>query len=81
MLLNKPKDFITTTDDPQERRTVMQLVAKAGPERIYPVGRLDRNTTGLLLLTNDGELAKIASFSQGAKVVSGRHNQLQTKTS
>ena len=58
VLLNKPKDFITTTDDPQNRRTVMQLVAKAASERIYPVGRLDRNTTGLLLLTNDGDLAK-----------------------
>lgn len=58
VLLNKPKDFITTTDDPQERRTVMQLVAKASKERIYPVGRLDRNTTGLLLLTNDGALAE-----------------------
>ncbi|RZF61272.1 pseudouridine synthase [Sphingobacterium corticibacterium] len=58
VLLNKPKDFITTTDDPQERRTVMQLVAKATKERIYPVGRLDRNTTGLLLLTNDGALAE-----------------------
>jgi len=57
VLLNKPKDYITTTDDPQERRTVMQLVEKASRERIYPVGRLDRNTTGLLLLTNDGELA------------------------
>ncbi len=57
-LLNKPKDYITTTDDPQERRTVMQLVAKATKERIYPVGRLDRNTTGLLLLTNDGQLAE-----------------------
>ena len=57
VLLNKPKDYITTTDDPQERRTVMQLVAKATKERIYPVGRLDRNTTGLLLLTNDGSLA------------------------
>lgn len=58
VLLNKPKDFITTMDDPQGRRTVMELVKKAGDERIYPVGRLDRNTTGLLLLTNDGELAK-----------------------
>lgn len=57
ILLNKPKGFITTTDDPQERNTVMNLVAGAGPERIYPVGRLDRNTTGLLLLTNDGDLA------------------------
>jgi 23S rRNA pseudouridine2605 synthase len=55
--LNKPKGFITTTDDPQERNTVMNLVANAGKERIYPVGRLDRNTTGLLLLTNDGDLA------------------------
>jgi 23S rRNA pseudouridine2605 synthase len=58
LLLNKPKDYITTTDDPQERRTVMDLVANACSERIYPVGRLDRNTTGVLLLTNDGELAK-----------------------
>ena len=58
ILLNKPKDFITTTEDPQERRTVMDLVKTATTERIYPVGRLDRNTTGLLLLTNDGELAK-----------------------
>ena len=58
VLLNKPKDYITTTDDPQERKTVMHLVAKATRERIYPVGRLDRNTTGLLLLTNDGNLAE-----------------------
>lgn len=58
VLLNKPKDFITTTDDPQDRKTVMQLVSTASEERIYPVGRLDRNTTGLLLLTNDGELAE-----------------------
>jgi 23S rRNA pseudouridine2605 synthase len=58
VLLNKPKDFITTTDDPQERKTVMNLVADATDARIYPVGRLDRNTTGVLLLTNDGELAK-----------------------
>lgn len=57
ILLNKPKDFITTTDDPQERKTVMDLVKKASRERIYPVGRLDRNTTGLLILTNDGLLA------------------------
>jgi 23S rRNA pseudouridine2605 synthase len=57
VLLNKPKDYITTTDDPLERRTVMQLVEKASKERIYPVGRLDRNTTGLLLMTNDGDLA------------------------
>ena len=58
VLLNKPKDFITTTNDPQNRRTVMTLVKKACGERIYPVGRLDRYTTGLLLLTNDGDLAK-----------------------
>lgn len=58
VLLNKPKDYITTTDDPQERKTVMHLVQKATTERIYPIGRLDRNTTGLLLMTNDGELAE-----------------------
>ncbi|GAB3249699.1 hypothetical protein GCM10027347_06980 [Larkinella harenae] len=58
VLLNKPKDYITTTDDPNDRHTVMELVAGATPYRIYPVGRLDRNTTGLLLLTNDGELAE-----------------------
>ena len=57
ILLNKPKGFITTTDDPQERNTVMNLIAGACKERVYPVGRLDRNTTGLLLFTNDGELA------------------------
>ena len=58
VLLNKPKGYITTTDDPFDRNTVMTLVANACKERIYPVGRLDRNTSGLLLLTNDGELAK-----------------------
>lgn len=57
VLLNKPKDFITTTEDPLERKTVMALVGNACEERIFPVGRLDRNTTGLLLFTNDGELA------------------------
>lgn len=57
VLLNKPKDTVTTSDDPQERRTVMDLVKGACTERIYPVGRLDRNTTGVLLLTNDGDLA------------------------
>ena len=57
VLLNKPKDTVTTSDDPQERRTVMDLVKGACAERIYPVGRLDRNTTGVLLLTNDGDLA------------------------
>jgi 23S rRNA pseudouridine2605 synthase len=58
VLLNKPKDFITTTEDPEGRRTVMDLVASASKERIFPVGRLDRNTTGLLLFTNDGEVAQ-----------------------
>ncbi len=58
LLLNKPKGFITTLEDPQERKTVMNLVGKACKERIYPVGRLDRNTCGLLLFTNDGELTK-----------------------
>ena len=56
ILLNKPKGFITTTDDPQERNTVMKLIEGACKERVYPVGRLDRNTSGLLLLTNDGDL-------------------------
>ena len=58
VLLNKPKDFLTTTEDPEGRRTVMDLVATASKERIFPVGRLDRNTTGLLLFTNDGEVAQ-----------------------
>ncbi len=57
LLVNKPKDYITTTEDPQERKTIMNLVEGVCKERIYPVGRLDRNTTGLILLTNDGELA------------------------
>ena len=57
ILLNKPKDFITTTEDPQERKTVMELVQNAGVNRLFPIGRLDRKTTGLLLLTNDGNLA------------------------
>ncbi len=57
VLLNKPKDYVTTSDDPQARKTVMDLVKGACKERIYPVGRLDRNTTGVLLLTNDGDLA------------------------
>ena len=58
LLLNKPKDYVTTTDDPKERKIVMTLIKNACQERIYPVGRLDRNTTGVLLFTNDGELAK-----------------------
>ncbi len=68
VLMNKPKDTITTTDDPRERHTVMDLIAKACPERLYPVGRLDRNTTGVLLLTNDGDLAKkLTHPSHGAE--------------
>jgi len=58
LLLNKPKDYITTSDDPNDRKTVMELIAGACPERVYPVGRLDRNTVGLLLFTNDGDLAR-----------------------
>ena len=58
ILLNKPKDYITTTDDPEGRKTVMDLVKRATEERVFPVGRLDRNTTGVLLITNDGELAQ-----------------------
>lgn len=58
ILLNKPKDYITTASDPQGRKTVLDLIKGASPERVYPVGRLDRNTTGVLLLTNDGELAQ-----------------------
>ncbi len=68
LLLNKPKGFITTSDDPQNRRTVMNLVENACDERIYSVGRLDRNTTGLLLFTNDGELTtKLTHPSHGVK--------------
>jgi 23S rRNA pseudouridine2605 synthase len=69
VLLNKPKDYITTTDDPFNRKTVMFLTRNACNERIYPVGRLDRNTTGLLLLTNDGDLAK--------KLTHPRHNVIK----
>ena len=58
ILLNKPKDYITTTDDPQGRKTVLQLIKQATTERIYPIGRLDRNTSGVLLFTNDGELTQ-----------------------
>lgn len=64
ILLNKPKDTITTTDDPEKRKTVMDLVKDATEERVYPVGRLDRNTTGVLLLTNDGELAQRLTHPQ-----------------
>ena len=67
VLLNKPKDYVTTSDDPQNRKTVMDLVKGACRERIYPVGRLDRNTTGVLLLTNDGELASKLTHPQYMK--------------
>jgi 23S rRNA pseudouridine2605 synthase len=70
ILLNKPKDYITTMDDPQGRRTVLDLIRAATPERVYPVGRLDRNTSGVLLLTNDGDLAqKLAHPSHEIKKV------------
>jgi 23S rRNA pseudouridine2605 synthase len=65
ILMNKPKDFITTLDDPEDRKTVIDLLGKHVKERVYPVGRLDRNTTGLLLLTNDGELADKLSHPSG----------------
>ncbi len=70
LLLNKPKGFITTLDDPQDRKTVMNLVGRACRERIYPVGRLDRSTSGLLLFTNDGELTKkLTHPSYGARKI------------
>jgi len=70
LLLNKPKDYITTLDDPKERKTVMELVTGACRERIYPVGRLDRNTTGLLLFTNDGDMTtKLTHPKFGVKKV------------
>lgn len=70
VLLNKPKDFITTTKDPQNRRTVMELVSDASPYRLYPVGRLDRGTTGVLLLTNDGAMAeKLAHPASGVEKI------------
>lgn len=70
ILLNKPKDYITTTDDPQGRRTVLDLIRPATTERVFPVGRLDRNTSGVLLLTNDGDLAqKLAHPSHQIKKI------------
>lgn len=70
LLLNKPKGYITTADDPEERKTVMELVRDACKERIYPVGRLDRNTTGVLLFTNDGDIAKnLTHPSHGARKI------------
>ena len=67
VLLNKPKNYVTTSDDPQNRKTVMDLVKGACRERIYPVGRLDRSTTGVLLLTNDGEIASKLTHPQYLK--------------
>ncbi len=67
VLLNKPKDYVTTSDDPQNRKTVMELVKDACSERIYPVGRLDRGTTGVLLLTNDGDLSTKLTHPQYKK--------------
>lgn len=61
ILLNKPKDYITTSEDPQDRKTVMDLIRQATRERVYPIGRLDRNTSGVLLFTNDGDLAQVLS--------------------
>jgi len=70
ILLNKPKDYITTTDDPQGRKTVLDLIRHATQERVFPVGRLDRNTSGVLLLTNDGDLAqKLAHPSHEIKKI------------
>jgi len=70
ILMNKPKGFLTTTVDPQERNTVMHIIGNSVKERVYPVGRLDRNTTGLLLLTNDGDLAdKLMHPSYKAKKI------------
>jgi 23S rRNA pseudouridine2605 synthase len=70
ILINKPKDYITTTEDPQGRKTVLDIIRRATPERVYPVGRLDRNTSGVLLLTNDGELSqKLTHPSNEAKKI------------
>jgi len=70
ILMNKPKGFITTTKDPEDRKTIMHIIGNAVKERVYPVGRLDRNTTGLLLLTNDGDLAdKLMHPSHNAKKI------------
>lgn len=81
ILLNKPKDYITTSDDPQGRRTVLDLVKHATTERVYPVGRLDRNTSGVLLLTNDGELAQKLSHPKNEvkKVYEVRLDRSMTK--
>ncbi len=81
ILLNKPKDYITTTDDPQGRKTVLQLIKAATTERVYPVGRLDRNTSGVLLLTNDGDLTQKLSHPSYniTKVYEARLDKALTK--
>jgi 23S rRNA pseudouridine2605 synthase len=81
ILLNKPKDYITTTDDPEGRKTVLQLIQKATEERVYPIGRLDRNTSGVLLLTNDGDLTQKLSHPsyQIKKVYEVKLDKLLTK--
>jgi 23S rRNA pseudouridine2605 synthase len=81
ILLNKPKDYITTTDDPEGRKTVLQLIQKATDERVYPIGRLDRNTSGVLLLTNDGDLTQKLSHPsyQIKKVYEVKLDKLLTK--
>jgi 23S rRNA pseudouridine2605 synthase len=81
ILLNKPKDYITTSEDPQGRKTVLDLVRSATEERVYPVGRLDRNTSGVLLLTNDGELAQKLSHPKHEikKVYEVRLDRVLTK--
>ncbi len=82
ILLNKPKDYITTTDDPQGRKTVLQLIKNATGERVYPIGRLDRNTSGVLLLTNDGELTQKLSHPSYniTKVYEAKLDKALTKT-
>ena len=81
ILLNKPKDYITTTDDPQGRKTVLQLIQKATDERVYPIGRLDRNTSGVLLLTNDGDLTQKLSHPgyEIKKIYEAKLDKVMTK--
>lgn len=82
ILLNKPKDYLTTTEDPQGRKTVLDLIKTATTERVYPVGRLDRNTSGVLLLTNDGDLAQTLSHpkNQVRKIYEVKLDKILTKT-
>lgn len=82
ILLNKPKDYITTLDDPEGRKTVLDLIKHATNERVYPVGRLDRNTSGVLLITNDGELAQTLSHPKNLinKIYEVRLDKPLTKT-